>query len=81
MQIVQDGRQEVESPLMNTALDFDTLYQVVSNMNATFEKDVDSFWRNFISETVKVNPTQGSSFKLSKAKFDQSRVVSAGIIH
>ncbi|CAO3628189.1 unnamed protein product [Mucor fragilis] len=55
--------------------------EVVSNMNATFEKDIDSFWSDFINNTVKVNPTQGSSFKLSKAKFDQSRVVSAGIIH
>ncbi|KAL9556875.1 hypothetical protein MBANPS3_001662 [Mucor bainieri] len=55
--------------------------EVVSNMNTRFEEDVDNYWNDFIKRTAKVNPTQGSSFKLSKAKFDQSRVVSAGSIH
>ncbi|KAL7319596.1 hypothetical protein PS15m_002722 [Mucor circinelloides] len=55
--------------------------EAIANMNDKFEEDIDSFWSKFRHSTIKEDATQESSFKLSKAKFDPSRVVSAGIIN
>ncbi|KAI8638915.1 hypothetical protein BD408DRAFT_372665 [Parasitella parasitica] len=54
--------------------------EIISDTNDTFENNIDDFWNHFIANTVKANPMP-RTFKLSKAKFDQSRVVGAGIIN
>ncbi|CEP08472.1 hypothetical protein [Parasitella parasitica] len=53
--------------------------EIIADTNDTFEKNVDEFWDQFITNTVKALPIS-TTHKSTKPKLNQSRIVSAGII-
>jgi hypothetical protein len=49
-------------------------------MGTSFQGQVDEYWTDLMNNQIKVNGVETSALNLSKAKFDNSRIVSAGII-
>ncbi|KAI9352390.1 hypothetical protein BD770DRAFT_412655 [Pilaira anomala] len=58
----------------------DERQEILNYSEDNFNKDVDSYWTDLMQNELKVNMVDTNGLNLSKAKFDATRVVAAGMI-
>ncbi|KAG1222972.1 hypothetical protein G6F35_004952 [Rhizopus arrhizus] len=69
----------LEKKHVQTVMDLiqDGREQIINNTNGMIKKDIDSTWSE-INKELSLKITETKKINLSKAKFDQSRIISAG---
>ncbi|KAI8087112.1 hypothetical protein BDF21DRAFT_413748 [Thamnidium elegans] len=58
----------------------DGRHEIVDYTKDSFDNTVDAYWKDLTNNQLKVNQVDTSTLNLSKAKFDTTKVVGAGIV-
>ncbi|KAG2233937.1 hypothetical protein INT48_009750 [Thamnidium elegans] len=58
----------------------DGRHEIVDYTKDSFDNTVDAYWKDLTNNQLKVNQADTSTLNLSKAKFDTTKVVGAGIV-